>query len=78
MFIVLTGEILTTYCFSRKVHVSLHQKGWHLIYHLFGVNVSEPRHMISNNVVCATSKGYDQPAPTRSPIRAFASRLNIL
>ena len=27
---------------------------------------------------CATSKGSDQPAHTRSLIRAFASRLNIL
>ena len=34
--------------------------------------------MISNNVVCATSKGWDQPAHTRSLIRAFASCLNIL
>ena len=38
----------------------------------------EPRHEISNNVVCATSKGSDQPAHTRSLIRAFASRLNNL
>ena len=38
----------------------------------------ERRHEISNNVVCATSKGSDQPAYTRSLIRAFASRLNIL
>ena len=38
----------------------------------------EPRHEISNNVVGATSKGSDQPAHTRSLIRAFASRLNIL
>ena len=38
----------------------------------------EPRHEISNNVVCATSKGSDQPAYTRSLIRAFARRLNIL
>ena len=30
------------------------------------------------NVVCATSKGSDQPAHTRSLIRAFASRFNIL
>ena len=30
----------------------------------------------SNNVVYATSKGSDQPAHTRSLIRAFASRLN--
>ena len=38
----------------------------------------EPWHGISNNVVCATSKASDQPAHTRSLIRAFASRLNIL
>ena len=40
--------------------------------------IIEPVHEISNNVVCATSKGSDQPAHTRSLIRAFASRLNIL
>ena len=39
---------------------------------------NEPRHEISNIVVCATSKASDQPANTRSRIRAFASRLNIL
>ena len=38
----------------------------------------EPVHDISNNVVCATSKASDQPAHTRSLIRAFASRLSIL
>ena len=38
----------------------------------------EPRHEISNNVVCATRKGSDQPAHTCNLIRAFASRLNIL
>ena len=37
----------------------------------------EPRHEISKNVVCATSIGSDQPAHTRSLIRAFASRLHI-
>ena len=40
--------------------------------------IKEPRHEISNNVVCATSKGSEQPAHMRSLIRAFASRLNIL
>ena len=39
---------------------------------------SEPRHEISYNVVCATSKATDQPAHMRSLIRAFANRLNIL
>ena len=38
----------------------------------------EPLHEISNNVICATSKGSDQPAHTRSLIRTFASCLNIL
>ena len=38
----------------------------------------EPQHKISNNMVCATSKGSDQPAHMRSLIRAFASHLNIL
>ena len=37
----------------------------------------EPLHEISNNVLCATSKASDQPAHTRSLIRAFASRLSI-
>ena len=38
----------------------------------------EPRHEIANNVICATSKVSDQPAHTRSLIKAFACRLNIL
>ena len=39
---------------------------------------TEPVHEISNNLVCATSKVSDQPAHTRSLIRAFACRLSIL
>ena len=39
---------------------------------------NEQVHEISNNVICATSKALDQPAHTRSLIRAFASRLSIL
>ena len=42
------------------------------------VTSSEPVIEISNNVVCRTSKGSDQPAHTHSLIRAFACRLNIL
>ena len=38
----------------------------------------EPVHEISNNVVCGTSKGSDQPAHMRSLIRAFTSCLSIL
>ena len=37
--------------------------------------IIEPVHEIANKVVCATSKASDQPAHTRSLIRAFASRL---
>ena len=40
--------------------------------------IIEPAHVTSNNVVCATSKASDQPAHTRSLIRAFASRMSIL
>ena len=40
--------------------------------------IFEPVHEITNNMVCATSKASDQPAQTRSLIRAFASRLSIL
>ena len=36
--------------------------------------INEPRHEISNNVFCETSKASDQPAHTRSLIRVFASR----
>ena len=38
----------------------------------------EPVHEISDNVVCATSKASGQPTHTRSLIRAFACRLNII
>ena len=41
-------------------------------------NRYEPVHEISNNVACVTSKASDQPAHTRSLIRAFASCLSIL
>ena len=42
------------------------------------VFVIELRHEISNNEVCATSKGSDQPANMRSLVRTVASRLYIL
>ena len=45
---------------------------------LASYNLHEPRHEISNSVVCATSKGSDQPVNMRDLIRALASRLNIL
>ena len=42
------------------------------------ITENEQVYEISNKVVCATSKASDQPAQTRSLIRAFASRLSIL
>ena len=42
------------------------------------LSIYDPVHEISNNVVCATGKASDQPAHTRSLIRAFASRLSNL
>ena len=42
------------------------------------ISIIEPVHEISNNVACATSKASDQPAHTRSLIRAFDSRLSFL
>ena len=44
----------------------------------FHAAAHEPVHELSNNMVCATSKALDQPAHTRSLIRAFASRLSNL
>ena len=55
-----------------------HWKMGHMFIVLLLRIVFEPWHVISNNVVCATSKASDQPAHTRSLIKAFASRLNIL
>ena len=45
---------------------------------LYRVGPNNLGYEISNNLVCATSKGSDQPAHTHSLIRAFASYLNIL
>ena len=56
----------------------LHYSADIFLYEICYLSKYEPRHEISNNVLCATSKGSDQPAHTRSLIRAFASRLNIL
>ena len=55
----------------------LHEATKIYMYH-HSADIFEPVHAISNNVVCATSKASDQPAQTRSLIRAFASRLSIL
>ena len=43
---------------------------------LYGV-INKLKHEVSKNVVCANSKGSDQPAHMCSLIRAFASCLNL-
>ena len=40
--------------------------------------INGPQYEISNNAVCASTKGLDQPAHMRSLIRAFASRLKTI
>ena len=50
------------YILSNHVRPSIH----------LAYTIIEPRHEISNNVLCATSKASDQPAHTRSLFRAFA------
>ena len=62
----------------RLICETLIPKGTYAIHSIHIAIPFEPRHEISNNVVCATSKASDQPAHKRSLIRAFASRLNIL
>ena len=63
-----------TYRCRRKLQTKLRRK---LQTKLRPLN-NEPRHEISNNVVCATRKDFDQPAHTRRLTRAIASRLNFL
>ena len=60
----------------RKVRIRIIMK--RILHDWLACFINEPLHEISNNVLCATSKGSDQPAHTRSLIRAFARRLNIL
>ena len=45
--------------------------------HMHNYCIFKPRHKISSKVLCTTSKGSNQPAHTRSLIRAFASRYSI-
>ena len=48
------------------------------LYTVNDIHLYESVHDISNNVEYVTSKASDQPAHTRSLIRAFASHLSIL
>ena len=62
----------------QNLMASVFAKKMFQIFLLIFTETNETQHEISNNVVFATSKASDQPAHTRSLIRAFASRLNIL
>ena len=76
----LYGQCCQHFTVCGKCHVYL-CRDINIIARLFYVLVEmkiEPVHEISNNVVCATSQASDQPAHTRSLIRAFTSRLSIL
>ena len=44
----------------------------------FFAPINGPKYEISNNVVCASTKGLEQLAHMRSLIRAFASGLKLL
>ena len=70
--ICVVPKIIINYDWLCSVYPLSH--GRHIVSRL----AFEPVHEISINVVCATSKASDQPAHTRSLIRVFASRLDIL
>ena len=67
--------------FMKEFTGSLREKcNFVLIYsrNLFFAPINGPQYEISNNVVCASAKGLDQPAHMRSLIRSFASRLKTI
>ena len=70
------------FLFLACIHLGMYHKELKLVMiisrKIVKESTNEPQHEIFNNVVCATSKASDQPAHTRSLIRAFASLLNIL
>ena len=78
------------FCYYDKQYVNPSLENQHFIWEqkeksdqnvwIFTISkvIIEPVHEISNTEVCATSKASDQPAHTRSLIRAFTSRLSNL
>ena len=75
-----TKTELSFACFIKLLLLQKHQwmRTTLVSCNFFVKSIFEPRHEISNNVVCETSKNSDQPAHSRSLIRAFSSRLKIL
>ena len=82
LFMLISILLKISICGILDLVISL-DKSW-----VMSVAIFELQHEISNNVVCATSNGsdqpahmrslLDQPAHMRSLIRAFASCLTIL
>ena len=67
------------YCAVLQIRIkTFHRRLAYTLMSFYVLLANEPVHEISNNLVCATSKGSDQPAHMRSLIRAFAYRLSIL
>ena len=77
------NEVFKSFCnMLKEVVLCISEIKWSKSMYM-GINsddiiIIEPWYEISNNLVCATSEGSDQPAHTRRLIRAFADRLNIL
>ena len=63
--------------FMKEVTGSLSDKCY-FVRHAFFAPINGPSYEISNNVVCASTKGLDRSAHLRSLIRAFASRLKTI
>ena len=78
-------KIRVTGSFRKLLHI-LYERSYRdkcnfvLIYNrnAFFAPINGPQYEISNNVVCAGTKGLDQPAHMCSLIRAFASRLKTI
>ena len=75
--LLLQSKVYSKTCVKRS-HITWKFVSFVYVHRTIMYSQNEPVHEISNNEVCATSKASDQPAPSRSLIRAFASRLGIL
>ena len=69
---------VTQICFIKYTQVSNTGPTCPLVISVMGSLKYEQRYEIPNNVINVTTKGSDQPAHTRSLIKATACRLNIL
>ena len=72
-------KIRVTGSFRKLLHI-LYERSFVLIYsrNASFAPINGPQYEISNNVVCASTKGLGQPAHMCSLIRAFASCLKTI